>query len=134
MLNRVDLIGNLARDPESRATQSGSVIVTMTIATSESWKDKNTGERKQKAEFHRVVVMSEGLAKVAEAYLRKGSKVFVSGKLQTRKWTNQEGKDQYSTEVVLQGFDAKLIMLDGRKDSAPQDTPADNGLDDEIPF
>lgn len=133
MLNRVDLIGNLARDPECRATQNGNTIVNMTIATSESWKDKNTGERKQKAEFHRVVVMSEGLAKVAETYLRKGSKVFVSGKLQTRKWTNQEGKDQYSTEVVLQGFDAKLIMLDGKKDAA-RDTPADNGLDDAPPF
>jgi single-strand DNA-binding protein len=113
-LNRVELIGHLGKDPEVRRTQDGRPIANLSIATSESWRDKNTGERKEKTEWHRAVIFSEGLAKVAEQYLRKGSKVYVAGALQTRKWTDQSGVEKYTTEVVLQGFQAQLIMLDGR--------------------
>lgn len=114
MLNCVTLIGNLGKDPEMRRTQDGRPIANLSIATSESWRDKSTGEKKTKTEWHRVVIFSEGLAKVAEQYLKKGAKVYVAGKLQTRKWTDQSGVEKYSTEVVLNGFDAKLVMLDGR--------------------
>lgn len=114
MLNVVTLIGNLGKDPEIRRTQDGRAIANLSIATSESWRDKATGEKKTKTEWHRVVIFSEGLAKVAEQYLKKGAKVYVAGKLQTRKWTDQSGVEKYSTEVVLNGFDAKLVMLDGR--------------------
>ena len=103
-VNKVILLGRLGADPETRHTQDGKPIVNMTVATSESWKDKNTGERREKTEWHRVVIFSEGLAKVASQYLKKGSKVYVEGQLQTRKWQDQEGKDRYSTEVVLSGF------------------------------
>lgn len=113
-LNKVMLIGNLGRDPEVRTTGDGNKLVTLNIATSESWKDKNTGERKERTEWHRVVIFSPGLATVAEQYLKKGSKVFVEGQLQTRKWQDQQGQDKYSTEVVLRGFSSQLAMLDGR--------------------
>src|SRR6201999_2519539 len=113
-VNKVILIGNLGADPEIKRTQDGRPIANLRIATSDTWRDKNSGERKEKTEWHRVVIFSEGLAKVAEQYLHKGSKVFVSGALQTRKWTDQSGVEKYSTEVVLQGFGAQLIMLDGR--------------------
>lgn len=112
-VNKVILVGNLGRDPESRSFQNGGKVVNLRIATSESWKDRNTGEKKEKTEWHSVAIFSEGLANVAERYLRKGSKVYLEGQLQTRKWQDQSGNDKYSTEIVLQGFDAKLVMLDG---------------------
>ncbi|MCB1522213.1 MAG: single-stranded DNA-binding protein [Hyphomicrobiaceae bacterium] len=112
-VNKVILVGNLGRDPEIRRTQDGRAIANLRIATSESWRDKNSGERKEKTEWHSVVIFSEGLCKVAEQYLRKGSKVYIEGQLQTRKWQDQQGQERYSTEVVLQGFGATLTMLDG---------------------
>lgn len=111
-VNQVTLVGNLCGDVEVRSFQNGRQVANMRIATNEVWKDKS-GERKERAEFHSVAIFSEGLVKVASQYLRKGSKVFVQGKLATRKWTAQDGSDRYTTEVVLQGFDAKLVMLDG---------------------
>jgi len=113
-LNEVNLVGILGADPEVRRTQDGRPIVNLRVATEESWRDRTTGERKTKPEWHRCVIFSDGLCRVAEQYLRKGSKVLLRGQLQTRKWTNQQGQDQYSTEVVLQGFDAKLILLGGK--------------------
>jgi single-strand DNA-binding protein len=113
-VNKVILVGNLGKDPEIRRTQDGRAIANLSVATSESWRDKATGERKEKTEWHRVVIFSEPLAKVAEQYLKKGAKVYVEGQLQTRKWTDQAGVEKYSTEVVLQGFNSTLTMLDGR--------------------
>lgn len=137
-LNKVQLIGALGADPEVRSFQNGGRVCNLRIATSESWKDKSTGERKERTEWHSVAIISDGLVNVAESYLRKGSKVFIEGQLRTRKWQDQSGNDRYSTEIVLQGYDAKLIMLGG-KDQGQQervagsvDTPID--LDDEIPF
>jgi single-strand DNA-binding protein len=115
-VNKVILIGNLGRDPEVRTFQNGGKVVNLRIATSENWKDKNTGERREKTEWHSVAIFQEGLARVAEQYLRKGSKVYIEGQLQTRKWQDQSGADRYSTEVVLQGFNGTLVMLDGRSD------------------
>jgi len=112
-VNKVILVGNLGRDPESRSFQNGGKVVNLRIATSESWKDRNTGERKEKTEWHSVAIFSEGLANVAERFLRKGSKVYIEGQLQTRKWQDAQGQDKYSTEIVLQGFNAVLTMLDG---------------------
>jgi single-strand DNA-binding protein len=112
-VNKVILVGNLGRDPESRSFQNGGKVVELRIATSESWKDRNSGERKERTEWHTVKVFSEGLANVAERFLRKGSKVYIEGALQTRKWQDQSGADRYSTEIVLQGFNAVLTMLDG---------------------
>lgn len=155
-VNKVILIGNLGADPEVRSLPSGGKVVNLRIATSDSWRDKTTGERREKTEWHRVVIFSEGLTRVAEQYLRKGSKVYIEGALQTRKW-EKEGVDQYSTEIVLQGFNSTLTMLDGRNDgegagggfSASRDTgsrpterrpaaaaPAfqSGGMDDDIPF
>ena len=148
-VNKVILVGNLGADPEVRQTQDGRPIVNLRIATSENWKDKNTGERRERTEWHRVVIFSEGLARVAEQYLRKGSKVYIEGQLQTRKWQDQSGQDRYSTEVVLQGFSSSLQMLDGRRDGGGGDfgggqsggqggAPSGGGqsfeLDDDIPF
>jgi len=113
-VNKVILVGNLGKDPEIRRTQDGRPIANLSVATSESWRDKATGERKEKTEWHRVVIFNEGLAKVAEQYLKKGAKVYIEGQLQTRKWTDQSGTEKYSTEVVLQGFNSNLTMLDGR--------------------
>ncbi len=113
-VNKVILIGNLGSDPEIRRTQDGRPIVNLRIATSESWRDKNSGERKEKTEWHRVVIFNENLAKIAEQYLKKGAKVYSRAQLQTRKWQDQSGQDKYSTEVVLQGFSGELTMLDGR--------------------
>ncbi len=113
-VNKVILVGNLGADPEIKRTQDGRPIANLRIATSETWRDKNTGERKEKTEWHRVVIFSEGLCRVAEQYLKKGAKVYIEGQLQTRKWTDQSGAERYSTEVVLQGFNATLTMLDGR--------------------
>jgi single-strand DNA-binding protein len=111
-VNKVILIGNLGADPEIRHTQDGRPIANLRIATSESWRDKATGERKEKTEWHRVVIFNENLCKVAEQYLKKGSKVIIEGQLQTRKWQDQSGQDRYSTEVVLQGFRGELALLD----------------------
>jgi single-strand DNA-binding protein len=113
-VNKVILVGNLGKDPEIRRTQDGRPIANLSIATSETWRDKATGERKEKTEWHRVVIFNEGLCKVAEQYLKKGAKVYIEGQLQTRKWTDQSGAEKYSTEVVLQGFNSTLTMLDGR--------------------
>jgi single-strand DNA-binding protein len=159
-VNKVILIGNLGADPEIRRTQDGRPIVHLRVATSESWRDKATGERKEKTEWHRVVIFNEGLSKVAEQYLKKGMKVYLEGALRTNKWQDQSGQDRYSTEVVLQGFNSQLTMLDragggsggdfGSDDSAgdfgasspsQQRRPAMAGaggkggdMDDEIPF
>jgi single-strand DNA-binding protein len=148
-VNKVILVGNLGKDPEIRRTQDGRPVATLTLATSESWRDKSSGERKEKTEWHRVIVFSEGLCKVAEQYLKKGSKVYVEGSLQTRKWQDKDGQDRYSTEVVLQGFGGVLTMLDGRSegggDSEPKKEQATSNrasgarrqsaeMDDEIPF
>ena len=113
-VNKVILIGNLGADPEIRRTNDGRPIANLRVATSESWKDKATGERKERTEWHRVVIFNEQLCKIAEQYLRKGSKVYLEGQLQTRKWQDKDGQDRYSTEVVLQGFNSVLTMLDGR--------------------
>jgi single-strand DNA-binding protein len=113
-VNKVILVGNLGADPEIRRTQDGRSIANLRIATSETWRDKATGERKEKTEWHRVVVFNEGLCKVIEQYVKKGSKVYIEGALQTRKWTDKDGIEKYSTEVVLQGFNSTLTMLDGR--------------------
>jgi single-strand DNA-binding protein len=114
-INKVILIGNLGRDPEIRRTQDGRPICNLNLATTESWRDKNTGERKEKTEWHRIVIFNEPLCKIAEQYLKKGAKVYIEGQLQTRKWTDQAGVEKFSTEVVLQGFNGTLTMLDGRQ-------------------
>jgi single-strand DNA-binding protein len=156
-VNKVILIGNLGRDPEVRFSQDGTKIVNFSIATSERWKDKSTGERREKTEWHRVVLFNEHLAEIAEQYLRKGSKVYVEGALQTRKWTGNDGVEKYSTEVVLQRYRGELTMLDtrgdgggggggyGASDGGPPPTadggsgpgggaPGGGDLDDDIPF
>ena len=156
-VNKVILIGNLGKDPEIRRTQDGRPIANLSVATSESWRDKTTGERKEKTEWHRVVIFNEGLCKIVEQYLKKGSKVYLEGALQTRKWQDKDGNDKYSTEVVLQGFNSQLTMLDtrggGGGGSALEDSGGDFGssgpstrrpatvgagkrgdMDDEIPF
>ena len=115
-VNKVILVGNLGADPDIKRTQDGRPIANLSVATSESWRDKNSGERREKTEWHRVVIFNEGLCKIAENYLKKGSKVYIEGQLQTRKWTDQSGQDKYSTEVVLQGFNGNLTMLDGRNE------------------
>lgn len=138
-VNKVILIGNVGKDPEVRTMQNGGKVANISLATSESWKDKATGERKEKTEWHRVIIFGD-LAGVAERYVKKGSKLYVCGSLQTRKWTDQQGVEKYSTEVVLQGFNSELTMLDGK--SAGEDRPvADNARatsrndqDDDIPF
>jgi len=119
-LNKVMLIGNLGADPEIRSFQNGGRVANLRIATSENWKDKNTGERREKTEWHTVAIFSDGLVNVVERYLKKGSKVFIEGKLQTRKWQDQNGQDRYSTEVVIQGLGGTLTMLDGRGDGGGQ--------------
>ncbi|MBS0277021.1 MAG: single-stranded DNA-binding protein [Proteobacteria bacterium] len=147
-VNKVILVGNLGKDPETRRLQSGDPVVNLSIATSESWRDKSSGERKEKTEWHRVVIFNKNLAEVAEKYLRKGSKVYVEGALQTRKWTDKDGQEKYSTEVVLQNFRGELTMLDSRGEGGSamsrsggggsMSEPAGNfdrsELDDEIPF
>lgn len=153
-VNKVILIGNLGRDPESRSFQNGGKVVELRIATSESWKDRNSGERKEKTEWHTVKVFNEGLANVAERFLRKGSKVYIEGALVTRKWQDQSGQDKYATEIVIQGFNSVLTMLDGPQGagrpenastgSTGQNTGGSRGqsqsaggfgdLDDDVPF
>lgn len=147
-LNKVQIIGNLGKDPEVRHTQDGRAIVNLSVATAETWKDKQTGERKEKTEWHRVVIFNDGLAKIAEAYLKKGSTVYLEGQLQTRKWTDKDGIEKYSTEIVLQNFKGEMVLLGGKADgtadrpeqkaqefkqSVKQHFP-DADLSDEIPF
>ncbi len=115
-VNKVILVGNLGKDPEIRSFQNGGKVANFSIATSESWKDKNTGEKREKTDWHNIAIFNEGLVRVAEQYLRKGSKVYIEGQLQTRKWTDQSGTDKYTTEVVLQNYNGTLVMLDGRSD------------------
>jgi single-strand DNA-binding protein len=117
-VNKVILVGNLGNDPEVRNLPSGGKVVNLSVATSERWKDRNSGEQREKTEWHRVVIFSEGLARVAEQYLKKGSKVYLEGQLQTRKWQDQSGQDKYSTEVVLQNFNSSMVLLDGRGEGA----------------
>jgi len=148
-VNKVILIGNLGKDPEVRSFQNGGSVCSFSVATSENWRDKSTGERREKTEWHAISIFSEGLVKVAQQYLKKGSKVYLEGQLETRKWQDKEGKDRYTTEVVLRGFNSALVMLDGRRDGAgggdfvaggggARELPASGGqsfeLDDEIPF
>jgi single-strand DNA-binding protein len=144
-VNKVILIGNLGRDPEVRTFQNGNKVCNLSIATSEKWRDKNSGERKERTEWHSVAIFSEPLAKVAEQYLRKGSKVYIEGQLETRKWQDQSGNDKYSTEVVLRPYSSTLTMLDGGSNDnsgggygAPQQQQSQQqpsrDLDDEIPF
>lgn len=143
-VNKVILIGNLGADPEVRSFQNGGRVCNLRIATSESWKDKNSGERQERTEWHNVAIFSDGLVGVAERFLRKGSKVYIEGQLRTRKWQGQDGQDRYTTEVVLQGPGASLVMLDGKSDGGSRQEPArretannrfaTDDLDDEIPF
>ena len=129
-VNKVILVGNLGRDPEVRSTQDGTRIVNFTLATSESWRDKMSGERKERTEWHRVVIFNERLGEVAEKYLRKGSKVYLEGALQTRKWTDNSGQERYTTEVVLQRFRGELTMLDGARGGMGS-APIEGGFDEE---
>ena len=137
-VNKVILLGHLGQDPEVRHNQNGGKIVNMSVATSESWKDKATGERKEKTEWHRVVIFNPNLADVAEKYLHKGSKVYLEGQLQTHKWTDASGVDKYSTEVVLQNFKGELVMLDGKPEQSANNAQCKNDFepdyDPNIPF
>ena len=136
-VNKCIIVGNLGKDPEIRSLQSGVRVCNLSVATSESWKDKTTGERKEKSEWHRVVVFNENLIQVAEKYLRKGSKVYIEGALETRKWTDQSGQDKYSTEVVIKQFRGELTMLDGRSEGgsgAQSNSPSNEIADDQIPY
>lgn len=150
-INKAIIVGNLGKEPDIRATQDGREVATLSIATSESWKDKQTGERKEKTEWHRIVIFNENIVKVAKQYLRKGSKIYVEGQLTTRKWTDKDGVDRYVTEIVLQGYNCRMTLLDKASDgnrgdahddeysgNAPASSQAskatDAELDDEIPF
>jgi single-strand DNA-binding protein len=160
-INKVILVGNLGKDPESRTFQNGGKVVSFSVATSENWKDKSSGERKEKTEWHNVSIFSEGLARVAEQYLKKGSKVYLEGQLETRKWQDQSGNDRYSTDVVLRNFNSAMVLLDSRDgggsrssfnedfgggeaggfgggssrpQSRPQPAAFDTDLDDDVPF
>jgi single-strand DNA-binding protein len=128
-VNKVILVGNLGADPEIRRTQDGRPIVNLRVATTDTWRDKGSGERKERTEWHRVVIFSEGLAKVAEQYLKKGSRVYLEGQLQTRKWQDQGGQDRYSTEVVLQNFSSQMVLLDRAGGGSGGGYPDDNGSD-----
>jgi single-strand DNA-binding protein len=133
-INKVILVGNLGKDPEVRRLQSGEPVVNLSIATSETWRDKASGERKERTEWHRVVIFNEQLAKVAEQYLRKGAKVYIEGQLQTRKWTDQSGAEKYSTEVVLQRYRGELTMLDGKGQGGSEGGFEDRGFADDGGF
>ena len=159
-VNKVILVGNLGKDPESRSFQNGGEVVSFSVATSESWKDRSSGERKEKTEWHNVSIFSEGLARVAKSYLRKGSKVYLEGQLETRKWQDQSGNDRYTTDVVLRNFNSSMVLLDrneggggprggggnydddfggapassSRPPSRPQPAAFDSDLDDDVPF
>ncbi len=126
-INKVILVGNLGADPEVRRMQDNRPVVNLSVATTDSWKDKNSGERREKTEWHRVVIFNEGLCRVAEQYLKKGAKVYIEGSLQTRKWQDNSGQDKYTTEIVLQGFNGNLTMLDGRSGGQSQQNNNDYG-------
>lgn len=140
-VNKVILVGNLGQDPEIRSFQNGGKVCNLSIATSETWKDKSTGERKERTEWHKVAIMSEPLVRIAEQYLRKGSKVYLEGQLETRKYQAQDGTDRYSTEVVLRPYRGELTLLDGKRDDqsgggyqSPGPGPSSGDMDDQIPF
>ena len=160
-VNKVILVGNLGKDPESRSFQNGGEVVSFSVATSENWKDRNSGERKERTEWHNVSIFSEGLARVAKSYLRKGSKVYLEGQLETRKWQDQSGNDRYTTDVVLRNFNSAMVLLDSREggggsrgassesyddfgggaqggsqrtQARPQPAAFDTDLDDDVPF
>ena len=157
-VNKVILVGNLGKDPESRSFANGGEVVSFSVATSENWKDRSSGERKEKTEWHNVSIFSEGLARVAKSYLRKGSKVYLEGQLETRKWQDQSGNDRYTTDVVLRNFNSAMVLLDrnegggggrsnegydefggggsapARQQSRPQPAAFDSDLDDDVPF
>lgn len=142
-INRVTLLGHLGKDPEVRTTQDGKEIANLSVATSESWRDKGTGEKREKTEWHRVVIFNDALTGLAKQYLRKRSKVYLEGQLQTRKWTDQSGQEKYATEIVLQNFGATLVLLDPKREEGATERqlqataaskPAAAPLDDEIPF
>lgn len=133
-LNKVLLIGNLGSDPECRTMQNGNKVVNMSVATSESWKDKNSGEWKEKTEWHRVTIFNEKLAEVASKYLKKGSKVYLEGQIQTRKWTDQNGADKYSTEIVLQRYRGELTFLDSAQQNDQYSDWQDPNAGNEVPF
>ncbi|MFM9978685.1 MAG: single-stranded DNA-binding protein [Sphingomonadaceae bacterium] len=130
-LNKVMLIGNLGKDPETRSFQNGGKVCNFSIATSESWKDKNTGERREKTDWHNIAIFNENLVRIAEQYLKKGSKVYVEGALQTRKWQDQSGNDRYTTEVVLQNFNGTMVLLDGREGGGGGAPRGGGGYDDD---
>lgn len=145
-VNKVILVGNVGQDPKIVQTQNGTTIANLSVATSESWRDKNTGERREKTEWHRVSIFGK-LAEIVSEYVHKGSKLYLEGQLQTRKWQDQQGQDRYTTEVVLQGYGGRMVMLDGRQQDATERkpaqrkapvrqaaAPAQGEIDDEIPF
>jgi len=135
-VNKVIIVGNLGADPDIRSFQNGGRIVNLRIATSETWKDKNTGERKERTEWHSVAIFNDSLGKIAEQYLRKGAKVYIEGQLETRKWQDQSGNDRYSTEITLRPYSGTLVLLSGggRDDKGQTDYSGSNDLNDEIPF
>ena len=142
-VNKVILVGNLTKAPVIRVTQSGGKIASFSLATNESWKDRQTGERREKAEFHRIVIFNDGLAGIVEKYVTKGSKVYVEGQIETRKWTDNSGADRYSTEIIVKGFGGQIVLLGGndapkgnyaQKDTADWDDAPSGGFDDEVPF
>lgn len=142
MINKVTLLGNLGQDPEIRTTQGGKELASFSLATSETWKDKASGEKKTKSEWHKVVIFNDNLVNLVKNYTQKGSKIYLEGKLQTRDWEDKDGNKKYTTEIILNGFESKIVLLDNKDDNKPKMSEsdnkafkeADNSLDDEIPF
>jgi single-strand DNA-binding protein len=142
MINKVTLLGNIGQDPEIRTTQGGKELASFSLATSETWKDKTSGEKKTKSEWHKVVIFNDNLVNLVKNYTQKGSKIYLEGKLQTRDWQDKDGNKKYTTEIILNGFESKIVLLDNKDDNKPKMSEsddkafkeADNSLDDEIPF
>lgn len=142
MINKVTLLGNIGQDPEIRTTQGGKELASFSLATSETWKDKASGEKKTKSEWHKVVIFNDNLVNLVKNYTQKGSKIYLEGKLQTRDWQDKDGNKKYTTEIILNGFESKIVLLDNKEDNKPKMSEsddkafkeADNSLDDEIPF
>ncbi len=142
MINKVTLLGNIGQDPEIRTTQGGKELASFSLATSETWKDKASGEKKTKSEWHKVVIFNDNLVNLVKNYTQKGSKIYIEGKLQTRDWEDKDGNKKYTTEIILNGFESKIVLLDNKEDNKPKMSEsddkafkeADNSLDDEIPF
>ena len=142
MINKVTLLGNIGQDPEIRTTQGGKELASFSLATSETWKDKASGEKKTKSEWHKVVIFNDNLVNLVKNYTQKGSKIYLEGKLQTRDWEDKDGNKKYTTEIILNGFESKIVLLDNKEDNKPKMSEsddkafkeADNSLDDEIPF